>query len=49
MDVTMGVLNHTILQYKARERGQDKKVYKNIEAEDLYDFEWSTKKTFDIY
>jgi hypothetical protein len=39
MDVRMGVLNHTILQYKARERGQDKKVYKNIEAEDLYDFE----------
>ncbi len=39
MDVRMGVLNHTILQYKARERGQDKKVFKNIEAEDLYDFE----------
>ena len=31
MDVRMGVLNHTILQYKYKERNQDKK-YKNIEV-----------------
>lgn len=38
MDVRMGVLSHTILQYKTKERNQDKKS-KNIDAEDLYDFE----------
>ena len=37
MDVRMGVLNHTILQYKHMERNQDKK-YKNIEAEEFDDF-----------
>ncbi len=37
MDVRMGVLNHTILQYKSKERNQDKK-YRNIEAEEFDDF-----------
>ena len=42
MDVRMGVLSHTILQYKTKEKNQDKKsLLKNIDAEDLYDFEWS--------
>ena len=40
MDVRMGVLSHTILQYKTKEKNQDKKsLLKNIDAEDLYDFE----------
>lgn len=26
MDVRIGVLSHTILQYKTKERGQDKKT-----------------------
>jgi hypothetical protein len=38
MDVRMGVLSHTILQYKTREKAGDRKNYKNIDAEDLYDF-----------
>ncbi len=38
MDVRMGVLSHTILQYKTKEKSGDRKN-KNIEAEDLYDFE----------
>lgn len=41
MDVRMGVLSHTILQYKTKEKTQDKKaMLKNMDAEDLYDFEW---------
>jgi len=40
MDVRMGVLSHTILQYKTKERNQDKKAQKIVDAEDLYDFEW---------
>lgn len=39
MDVRMGVLSHTILQYKTKEKTQDKKANKNMDAEDLYDFE----------
>jgi hypothetical protein len=40
MDVRMGVLSHTILQYKTKERNQDKKsLSKSMDAEDLYDFE----------
>jgi hypothetical protein len=39
MDVRMGVLSHTILQYKTKERSQDRKGMKHVEAEDLYDFE----------
>lgn len=39
MDVRMGVLSHTILQYKTKERAGDRKAMKNIDAEDLYDFE----------
>jgi hypothetical protein len=39
MDVRMGVLSHTILQYKTKEKNQDKKSLKNMDAEDLYDFE----------
>lgn len=40
MDVRMGVLSHTILQYKTKEKNQDKKsLLKNMDAEDLYDFE----------
>lgn len=31
MDVRMGVLNHTILQYKSKERNVDKK-YRNLEV-----------------
>ena len=43
MDVRMGVLSHTILQYKTKEKNQDKKsLLKNIDAEDLYDFEWTS-------
>ena len=38
MDVRMGVLSHTILQYKTKEKAGDRKAYKNIDAEDLYDF-----------
>lgn len=26
MDVRLGVLNHTVLQYKSKERNQDKKL-----------------------
>ncbi len=41
MDVRMGVLSHTILQYKTKEKTQDKKaLLKNMDHEDLYDFEW---------
>ena len=32
MDVRLGVLNHSVLQYKTKERNQDKRL-KNIEAE----------------
>lgn len=40
MDVRMGVLSHTILQYKTKEKNQDKKsLLKNMDAQDLYDFE----------
>jgi hypothetical protein len=39
MDVRMGVLSHTILQYKTKERTQDKRTLKNVEAEEEYDFE----------
>ena len=39
MDVRMGVLSHTILQYKTKEKSGDRKAYKNIDAEDLYDFD----------
>lgn len=40
MDVRMGVLSHTILQYKTKEKTLDKKaMLKNMDAEDLYDFE----------
>jgi hypothetical protein len=28
------------LQYKTKERSQDRKGMKHVEAEDLYDFEW---------
>ena len=38
MDVRMGVLSHTILQYKTKEKFQDRKAMKNMDAEDLYDF-----------
>ncbi len=38
MDVTIGVLGHTILQYKTKERNQDKKALaRHMDAEDLYD------------
>lgn len=37
MDVRMGVLNHTILQYKSKERHEDRK-YRNLEAEEFDDF-----------
>lgn len=30
MDVTMGVLSHTILQYKTKERSGDRKAVKNV-------------------
>ena len=39
MDVRMGVLSHTILQYKSKERIVDKNAKKIIDAEDLEDFE----------
>lgn len=39
MDVRMGVLSHTILQYKTKEKSGDRKAMKQIDAEDLYDFE----------
>ena len=39
MDVRMGVLSHTILQYKTKEKAGDRRAAKNIESEDLYDFE----------
>jgi len=32
MDVRLGVLNHSVLQYKSKERNQDKKL-RNIDAE----------------
>ena len=40
MDVRMGVLNHTILQYKSKERSQNMKNNKNmnIDAEDFDEF-----------
>lgn len=37
MDVRMGVLNHTILKYKSKEKNQDKK-FRNLEAEEFDDF-----------
>ena len=40
MDVRMGVLSHTILQYKTKEKAGDKKNYKHVDMEDLYDLEW---------
>lgn len=36
MDVRLGVLNHTVLQYKTKERNQDKRV-RNIDAEEFED------------
>ena len=36
MDVRLGVLNHTVLQYKTKERNQDKRP-KNIDAEEFED------------
>lgn len=36
MDVRLGVLNHTVLQYKSKERNQDKK-FKVNEAEEFED------------
>lgn len=39
MDVRMGVLSHTILQYKAKEKIVDKNAKKIVDAEDLEDFE----------
>lgn len=38
MDVRMGVLSHTILQYKTKEKSGDRKAVKNLDVEDLYDF-----------
>lgn len=38
MDVRMGVLSHTILQYKTKEKSGDRKAMKNLDVEDLYDF-----------
>lgn len=38
MDVRMGVLSHTLLQYKTNEKSGDRKALKNMDAEDLYDF-----------
>ena len=40
MDVRLGVLNHTVLQYKTKERNQDKRS-KNIEADEFEDLVWS--------
>lgn len=39
MDVRMGVLSHTILGYKTKEKNSGGKAGKNIEVEELYDFE----------
>lgn len=39
MDVRMGVLSHTILQYKSKERVHDKKAKNVVDNEDLEDFE----------
>jgi hypothetical protein len=39
MDVRMGVLSHTILQYKSKEKIIDKNAKKVVDAEDLEDFE----------
>lgn len=41
MDVRLGVLNHTVLSYKTRERNQDKKL-RNIEAEEFDDLIWAS-------
>jgi len=38
MDVRMGVLSHTILQYKSKERVVDKKSKNAMELDDLEDF-----------
>jgi hypothetical protein len=40
MDVRMGVLNHTILQYKTKERHQNLKVNKmlNMDADEFDEF-----------
>lgn len=32
MDVRMGVLSHTILQYKTKEKFQDRKAMKHMDA-----------------
>lgn len=39
MDVRMGVLSHTILQYKSKQKIFDKNAKKIIDAQDLQDFE----------
>lgn len=36
MDVRLGVLNHTVLQYKSKERNQDKKL-RGLEGEEFVD------------
>ena len=36
MDVRLGVLSHTVLQYKTKERNQDKRG-RNMEAEEFED------------
>lgn len=38
MDVRLGVLNHTVLQYKSKERNQDKK-FRNMDVEEFDDLE----------
>lgn len=38
MDVRMGVLSHTILQYKSKEKITDKK--KVVEVDELEDLAW---------
>ncbi len=39
MDVRMGVLSHTILQYKAKEKITDKKN-KVLDVDELEDLNW---------
>ena len=38
MDVRLGVLNHTVLQYKSKERNQDKK-FKAMDVDEFDDLE----------
>ena len=45
MDVRLGVLNHTVLQYKTKERNTDKRS-RNIEAEEFEDLVWSCMDRF---